>query len=416
MLKTLIIAIISISFPYYICSAQVKATCSQNEDLKSLQVITNDDFMLPSVIRLNSDDKIDINFDIIGDDMKWLSYKIIHCDINWNESPLSETEYLIGFNNNQFSGPLSSFNTFVPYHHYSLTLPNENIDFKISGNYKVEIYEDSDQEKILATVCFYILDNRINIASKVSSNTDIDFNKEHQQLEIALNWKNNFINSPSTDLKMIVKQNNRIDNQKIITVPSIVNTNGVVYSHNKDLIFEAGNTFRRMEFVSNKYAGLNVEKIIEINNIYQCILKKDMPRANLSFQYDQDQKGRFVIRTSEDDSPEIDADYYYVHFFLEKAIPFKNGDIFIFGDFTSNSQGDEFKMEYNEQAGGYEKSILLKQGHYNYQYIFFSQDNIGSLSNTEGNYYENNNEYLILVYYRKPGDRYDKLIGYNLLK
>ena len=69
-------------------------------------------------------------------------------------------------------------------------------------------------------------------------------------------------------------------------------------------------------------------------------------------------------------------------------------------------------MRYNKEHYNYENVQLLKQGSYNYQYLYVHNGSTkGETGPVEGNFYQTENEYLILIYHRPFGERYDKLIG-----
>jgi len=75
-------------------------------------------------------------------------------------------------------------------------------------------------------------------------------------------------------------------------------------------------------------------------------------------------------------------------------------------------------MDFNEEKGAYEKTLLLKQGYYNYSYVTLPEkkgDEKFSFENTEGNYWGTENSYQVLVYYRSFGGRSDELIAYATL-
>ncbi|MDE6101082.1 MAG: DUF5103 domain-containing protein, partial [Paramuribaculum sp.] len=54
-----------------------------------------------------------------------------------------------------------------------------------------------------------------------------------------------------------------------------------------------------------------------------------------------------------------------------------------------------------------------KQGAYNYQYLAVPRgaSTRGSTSVVEGDRYQTANEYLVKVYFRQPGSRYDRLVA-----
>lgn len=407
-----------ISFYCIVVMAQpVYYTIPQQSNIKTLQVIANDLFDAPPLIELGSDQYITISFDELSTDMSWIAYRVVHCDASWRMSQISELDYLDGFNNNPLEQAQPSFNTFTSYYNYRLTLPNDRINFKLSGNYAVLFYKEDQPDKTIATACFSVFERATEIAAAITTNTDIDFNQAHQQLSIRVRWKNIYLSNPASELRLIVSQNNRIDNQVVVTNPTRFSANEAIYDHNRALIFEAGNNYRRAEFVSNRYAGIGVEKIRYFDPFYYVYLTPATLRADQPFYYDRDQNGRFVIRQSEAEDHDTEADYFRVNFTLDHNDPFINGTLHLNGDFTYNRFDDDSQIKYNFETQRYEKMMLLKQGHYNYQYLLLPN---GSTKATtaliEGNFYETGNEYLIKAYFRPPGQRYDRLIGYGLIK
>lgn len=384
-------------------------------EIKSLQVIANGNFTEIPVIRLHSDQFITIGFDELAEDMSWISYRIIHCDANWQPDRISEMEFLNGFNQTAIEDAQPSFNTFTPYYHYQITLPAER--FRISGNYAVLFYKDEQPDKTIASACFSVSERTTEIIAELTTITDLGFNDEYQQLNIRLRWKNQFPANPADELKLVVSQNNRRDNEVVITHPTRFSANEAFYEHNRSLIFEAGNNYRRFEIVNHKYAGIGVEKIRFFEPLYHVLLTPGTVKANMPYFYDQDQNGRYVIRQSEAENNDLEADYFMVHFALENDNPFIEGAIYLDGDFTNNRFDESNKMIYNFESRRYEQAMLLKQGHYNYQYLFVpNQSRKGSPRLIEGNFHETGNEYLIKVYYRPPGQYYDRLTGTALVK
>jgi hypothetical protein len=67
-------------------------------------------------------------------------------------------------------------------------------------------------------------------------------------------------------------------------------------------------------------------------------------------------------------------------------------------------------MVFNDSTSLYETTLFLKQGFYNYEYVTINKRN-GQVGQMEGSYFETENMYTILVYYRSFTDRSDQLIG-----
>lgn len=370
--------------------------------------------LFPPIINLNTGEHITISFDEFTENVTYMQYSLIHCNADWRPSALSELEYLDGFNTNPIEEYEFSMATFAHYVHYSVTLPNDDVQFKVSGNYVLVVYPENEPENILLQVCFSVYENDILVAPSITSRTDIDYNREHQQVEVTLNTNNYRIQNPYNELKVSILQNGRRDKEVIVDRPLRVQGNQIVYAHDRNMIFEAGNEFRRFEMVATRYAGLGVEKIYHFDPYYHVVLAPSTPRAETSYLYDRTQNGRFVIRQSGSEDSDTEADYFVVHFSLDSD-PIPGGKIYIDGEMTNHQYTPYNEMVYNPETGKYEKTLLLKQGSYNYQYVFLPD---GASSATaapiEGNYYETVNEYLVKVYHRPQGERYDKLIGVGM--
>ncbi len=389
-------------------SQSVYRTRPISDNIKTLIVSTSNGLLSPPVIKFGSNEQVIIKFDNLAIDEPRLRYHLIHCNADWTRSTLSDVEYLSGFNNHLINDYRFSENTTVNYIHYELRFPNRDVQLKLSGNYCLVVTEDNNTDTPLLTACFSVLDNKVSIRSEVSGNTDIDFNREHQQLSFEINHPQLRLNNPKLELQVIVRQNNRTDNERIGIEPTYIQLNKLIYEHNPALIFEAGNEYRRFETVSQYYNGLNVYDIYYESPYYQAVLYKDAFRSKRVRQYDEDQNGRFFIRNADEYDFDVQSDYFMVNFTLDGQTV--DGDIYLNGDFTYNIFSDMLRMEYDAQANEYFASLLLKQGAYNYQYLSPGLKGF-STEIVEGNYYDTENEYLILVYYRAPGLRYDQLVG-----
>ena len=253
----------------------------------------------------------------------------------------------------------------------------------------------------------------VGISASVSGNTDIDTNQTHQQVSFTVNNKNFPIPYPQTDLKIHVYQDNRRDNAVSGLQPTTILENQIGYTNNRSLIFSAGNEYRRMETVSTTYPGMNVESVDYYDPYYHATLTTDYPRSADKYIYDQTQSGRFFVREYNSSNSDTEADYVVTHFTLDAPeLPGKY--IFLDGDFTSRRFDPQSLMTYNRATGRYEKTLLLKQGAYNYQYLTAdagSSNSAASTSVIEGDFYQTRNEYLVKVYTRRRGERYDRLIG-----
>lgn len=410
--------------------------------IHTLQTIVNDDWLHDDVIILGTDDWVTISFDHFTHDYHRFTYRIVHCNADWTPSDLFEVDYMDGFNDQPIEDYDNSLNTTMLYTHYRLDLPNDNIQFKASGNYRVEIYLDEEDaaelqvkgeglkvngqepraksqepratHPLVAVACFRVVEPRMGLNVAVTSNTDIDTNLSHQQVSFTLNYNSSEVVDPATEIKPYIYQNSRTDNAVALAKPTYVTPGRLEYVHNRQLIFPAGNEYRRFEVINMHYATQGVDRVTYFEPYYHATLLPDTPRRNYSFDMDHD--GRYLIRYNMAQDTDIEADYLFVHFTLD--MPRRTGgDFCLTGEFAYNDFTPQYKMEYNTAEQCYEATVLLKQGAYDFMYLWVPDGSgVGQTAPAEGNFYEAENEYQVYIYHRPFGGRYDRLVATQQVK
>ncbi|MDR0733067.1 MAG: DUF5103 domain-containing protein [Dysgonamonadaceae bacterium] len=392
--------------------AQQFKTGAFSDRVKTLQVHPADKWDAAPIADLNGE--IVINFDVMEAAPGAFTYTVTHCNADWTPSQLIQSEFMSGFQNPYVDDYTQSFNTTVNYVNYRIAFPNENIRLKVSGNYAVLVFPEHDDTPILCA-CFSLMERKSDIFMQATSQTDRGMNSFYQQVNFTITYGNE-VKTPMQDLKVYVRQNNRADNEAALLKPLRIQGNQLIYEHIPALIFEAGNEYRNFEMTTRRYNGLNIEAIKYFSPYYHVMLYPDPVRAGRSYSYYEDINGKFFIRTLSGTEAHTEADYYVVHFFLSCEKPFPE-TVYILSEAFNNLLDERSKMDYNPQAGGYEKSVLLKEGYYNYLYV--TQKNgspTGSAALPEGNYYQTENEYRAMIYFRRTGDKYDQLIGTQTIR
>lgn len=366
--------------------------------------------MQPPVLTLNGDSRLEVNFDELADESSFLRYSIEHCTADWQPSGLVESEYLDGFNYADISDYRFSGATTVPYVHYSFTIPNEQIRPVISGNYILKVYRDSEPDTPLLQLRFSVSEQSAVISADVDTRTDININERHQQLTVNVDARGDVANIYN-DLIVTISQNGRTDNEVRLTTPQTVSGTTATYRHLPALIFPAGNEYRRFETVSTDQPTMQVSDITYVHPYYHATLYDDLPRNKEPYSYDLALNGRYVVRRQGSTDSDVDADYMLTHFTLD--MPELHGyDVYIDGDLTLRTLSPDALMHYDIAEKKYTTTLLLKQGSYSYQYIAVPKGKTtGYTEPIEGDFYRTANQYTITVYYRKPGSRYDRLLG-----
>ena len=383
---------------------------SYNRNIVSLQMVVNDEPFKPAVITLGSDDEINFSFDELSHTYHRYTYRITHCNADWTQSELDAIDYLDGFNDRPIEDWENSVNTTRLYTNYQFRLPNDDARLKVSGNYKVEVFDDeSDSEQPVAMFAFAVLERKVNVAARISGNTDIDTNRSHQQLSFDVHYGNYNIMMPATDIRPVVYQNRRPDNCVSGLKPTYMTGNSLQYVHNEKLIFRGGNEYRRFELTDPYAPGQNVDKVEYSEPCFHAELYADKLRPTHTAT--RDENGRYFINTLQGYGSSIEADYAAVHFTLDAPYS-DDGDYYLCGDFNGNFFTPANRLEYDTSARCYRTVQMLKLGLYNYHYLWVPRgSDRGLTARSEGDFYDTENEYLIMIYHRDFGGRYDKLVG-----
>ncbi len=384
-----------------------------DSNIKTLQVKVNDEKFLLPIIELNGSDVISVDFDEMSHESHAYSYKILHCNADWTLSDLSTNEYLSGFTTATITDyNLSQLTTFL-YTHYRFKLPNYDINFKISGNYLLSIYEDNQADKPVAQVCYSIVEPKVKIEANVRANTDTELNGRLQQVDFDVILNGYRVKDVNQEFKLVVRQNNRFDNEVRNISPSSILDSKISYANNIALIFEGGNEYHRFDISSVYAASEGVAEIRYAQPHYEAYLLQNKVNTSKSYQHDFDVNGKFLINFQESvDNSNYEADYMNVHFMLPMKQPFFDGQLYLGGEFNYNLLNDNSRLQYDFNGGGYYKTMLLKQGGYNFQYWFVPKGNRKALTErVDGSFWQTGNEYTIYVYHRPWGERYDRLVG-----
>lgn len=369
----------------------------------------------PPILQLYGDTTLEIEFDELADDRSYLRYSVTHCNADWQPSGLVDSEILDGFNQGDIDDAEFSRMSYTRYVHYRIILPNQDFRFKVSGNYLLKVYRDDDPDTTLLQARFMVDEAAADVSGEILFATDRDYRDRHQQLAIQVDVTDAKVRDPFNDLIVTVNQNGRYDNEVTLRQPLRAMGDKAFYEHDPKLIFPGGNNYRRIETISTTVPTMGVE-FVEFNDpYYHATLTPDGSRADQSYVYDLNLHGNYLIRERDSDRSDIDADYIVTHFALEiPRIPGKS--IFIDSDMTDRRFSPESLMVWNEATQRYERTMLLKQGAYSYQYLTVGPgDKSGSTADIEGDSYQTRNVYLVKVYHRRPTERFDRLLGYTLL-
>jgi hypothetical protein len=365
------------------------------------------------VMKLGSSDRLVISFDFLGNSIDTYYYTFVHCTKDWQKSDIFPNDYLEGFPENQLEEFHPSFNTTVNYIHYSLVFPNDRIKFKVSGNYVLVVYPVNNPEKPVLTRRFIITEDAVSIKADAHRPRMTADNNTSQQIDFSIVYPGVNITDPYRNIFAFILQNGiwrkSIRNLK----PDFLGTNELRFTSlaNKN-IFPGGNEFRYFDIKSIRYNTEFVSRIEFMAPYYHVFLFPSENREFKPYFYWQDFNGKYYVAVQEGRNADTDADYVNVYFTLPSPNIVPDGKMYVSGALANWKLDAGNVMFYNEQKRQYECTMLLKQGWYNYEYVFSPKGSYSIYpSEFEGNHYETENDYLILVYYRNPRERFDRVIG-----
>jgi hypothetical protein len=387
-------------------------------NIKTVQFFESSWEYAAPVIPLNSGQQIELDFDDLDGDQKRYSLSFVHCNADWTPSDLVISEYLTGFFDLNIINFSFSMNTFQKYTHYSILIPQQNIIFTKSGNYLMYVYTEGNKQDLVLSRRFMVYDNKTAIAAtfRQTIGGDEQYNKQH--IDFTISSPTYDINNPYKDLKVVITQNNRWDNAVTGIKPTFLSGTQLTYSMDDASTFNGGNEFRFFDVRSLRFLTEKVKEIYrDENQKNHAVLYPEGSRAAKPYLFYNDFNGNFLIRNSETKgNMDTEADYVYVDFFLPYQTPEATGNFYVMGKLTDWRMSRLSKMTYNYKRFGYEASLYLKQGYYNYEYILSDDSRKGgSETITEGNHWDTENDYNIYVYHRKFGTYYDQLIGFKKL-
>lgn len=382
-------------------------------EIKSLEIVADQNWLGLPIISLRRDERINIEFDDLTHDYHRYTYKLEHCEADWTPSKgLFETDFIDGFYNGlTIDDYQESINMATLYTHYRLQLPNEQCRLKLSGNYRITITDDNSGKDI-AKCCFMVIEPKFSVGIDMTTATDIDFNNAHQQLTVRLSYNNVRIQNPDNQIKTIALQNNRWTSARWLPRPTFRSADGMEWKHSKDLIFTAGNEYRKFEFLDLHRTSMGVDHTDFDGENYHVWLFTDKPRPN--YVYDEDANGAFYIRNTDNINNDTESEYFICHFTYDSPRPFK-GDVYLNGQWTNDRLLNEYLMEYDPEHKQYHCAVKLKMGYYSYQYLLRQNNGETITLPTEGNYHQTENRYSCLVYFRPTGGRADLLYGFGEL-
>jgi hypothetical protein len=368
------------------------------------------------VIRLGETDGLELRFDDLNTSSKAYFYTYVLCNADWTPANLSQMDYLRGFSQLRIMQFRFSGGTMSRYVHYEASLPAKNAIPNRAGNYLLKVFENGDTSKLLFSRRFLIVNDRASVAVRMEQPFAQENFLTHQKIIVDVNFRQLDVLNPSREVKLVVMQNNRWDNARLVTNPTFIRGRNFEYSDEINLVFEGGKEWRWLDLRSFRLQSDRVAKVDYNQQPYDVYIRPDTTRSPLRYFLFPDINGAYFQANLENINPWWQSDIGRVHFTFLPQHPeqFSQLDLYIFGEMTGFQFNDKTRMRWNESNKAYEVDLLLKNGFYNYSYVTLPKGSLmgaGSFRFTEGNAWQAENNYRILVYFTPFGSRFDELVS-----
>lgn len=381
-------------------------TYGWSQNIKSVQLRPLQENNFSAVVPLGT--PLELSFDDLDADSKDYQYKIEHMDHEWKKSRLLSSQFIDGFDQMLINNVVNSFNTFQPFSHYQLRIPNRNTVITKSGNYLLSVLDAYDD--VIFTRRFVYYEDITTVAVNVSRSREAKSLNEKQTVEFSVNHPNLRINNPSQEVNVVVLKNDNWNETIEGLQPTFFRSNQLQYNYNTKSNFWGGNEYLNFDTKYIRNRSLNVLRI-ERKDVFHLYLYPFEYNAFRGYTFNPDINGHFVIRTLEGDDDATEADYAMMHFSLTNAASFKDKEVYVYGGFNNFELNENNRMIFNSKTNRFEAQILFKQGFYNYNFAFYDEDGSINSNAINGSYFQTENEYKVLVYFKAIGALYDRVVG-----
>lgn len=386
-------------------------------NIQTVRLYKGSDPMAFPFINLNGNDQLELHFDDVDADVKNYYYTYQLCNYDWTPANVMSMEYLSGFSQNRITEYRFSSVALTRYTHYRVVLPQSGSYFKKSGNYILRVYLNGDTSQTAFTKRVLVLNSKAIVSGLVTQPTTPRYFNKFQKLVFNVNLNNANSFNPQQEIRVVVLQDFRWDNAAINIPPTFIRGNNLEYNSETSGVFPAGKEWRWLDIRDFHLQTDRVASADYNKNSTTIYLQTDRSWATEPYIFYPDLNGLSTIQAVRGINPFFEGDYATVHFSFAPpgGVEFNDRDIYLYGQLTNYNFADSLRMTFNAEKRIYETKLFLKQGYYDYTYLTRSLRDPFLITSVDGDDFETENAYTVLVYYRPFGARADELIAISMI-
>lgn len=356
--------------------------------------------------------QLKLEFDLMETTGRTLSVYFYHADRNW-ERDLFPSDYLTSFQRDDILDYTSSIGTQVPYAHYSYTFPNDNVGFRLSGNYVLSVTEQGSEDEVLFEVPFFISEDAAP-AQLVLDDVFVS-GQRFPSVQPLISFT-----PPSTaagtvfDYNVCFVRNSQFASARCTDEASLLQQPDLLFYLQPEHSFEPQASDYVLDLRSLRPGG-DVAAIDFTTTPYQVELDTDYARFPAT-STEPFLNGQPVITNAVRDVAEPDLSGEYVEALFRFVPPEEQrlaGGVFISGSFNGWILDLGNELQWNAAQGHYEGRLLLKQGLYEYRYTSPNRQTRSALHN---NLPRTSNQYTAFVYFSDAHLNTDRLLAIQALR
>ena len=363
------------------------------------------------VIPLGGQTPLSLRFDELYAPTRTYQYDIVHCNANWQPSSLVPAQYLEGFATNYIEQFSPSFNTYVSYNHYQLVVPNQNVRFRLPGNYLLKVYENNPDSPVIEKR-FVVYQQKVDIDHQIKAATLARFYRSHHEIDFSVDYLNLPVQDAFSDVAVVLLQNHRWRIARRNMRPTSIRGSKLVYDYERENLFPGGNEFRPLDIRNLQSPGrgsarASLDSLFNVQTVRNEMLQQYFMRF--------DNNGQSLIVNRQGLDPGTRNDYAQVEFVLKdhSAIP-DDADVYVHGMFNNWTLSSPYRLAFNSTDYTFRGKVLLKQGYHDYKFAVRTVN--GRLLDTllSGSFADTENIYEIIVYIRSR--QYNTFLPYGYTK
>ncbi len=386
-----------------------------HKNVKSVKLFIKGNQAGYPIVSLGMLDQLELHFDDMDGFAKSYSYTFQLCDADWKPNQMLGTfDYIKGFSQQRITQYRVSSISTQDYVHYQASLPDRNCAPSKSGNYLLKIFLNGDTSKLAFTKRMLVVQQLADVGAQIQQPFSSEYFRTYQKVQLVVNKTKLDVLNPQQQIKTVILQNYRWDATAKMIQPTFIKQNTLEYNSENDALFPGGKEFRWIDLRSFRFKSDRIDSNDLTQKPFYIVAKPDTERTGQRYLFFRDMNGFYETTSTDLINPWWQGDYAKVKFTFVPTgnQPFVNRRLFIAGEFTGYKYNDSTEMVYNATSGMYEKELFLKQGYYTYTYVTKdAKNNVPTVEQTDGSYWETENDYTVLIYYRSLSGRHDELVG-----